>query len=136
MALARLTGSPDLKIPEPTRHPLPPVASSAQHLLVLQHLQLRSLQLAIFRVHGRIGPILQGLASPWQPHKVHLRVDFEYGVFLIHHAHMTNGLNDVSCTRFSFCPNHGSSFSDTTQGFTQVISSTDKKGTWNSFLST
>ena len=70
MALARLTGSPDLKIPEPTKTPSALIASLMPHLLALQRLQPQSLQLAIFHAHGHIEPILQGLAIPWQQHKV------------------------------------------------------------------
>ena len=64
MALARLTGSPDLKIPEPTKTPSAPNCIINAASAGLQRLQPQSLQLAIFHVHGRIEPILQVPASP------------------------------------------------------------------------
>ena len=50
------------------------------------------------------------------------------GNFTVHFSHMADCLNNITGTRFSFGPDHGSTFGDSSQSFTQIFGTTYK---WN-----
>lgn len=118
MAFARDRGSPDLKIPDPTKQPstcgpkifgagnwtftILQAASSVQHLRALQfHLQQKS-QLEACQVHEFVSPNEGGTGAPWQKQRSE-QMSWIFGeqafchLILIHCFQATDFFEDFPC---------------------------------------